>query len=575
MQTDSNFHPLLLRKTFVWISVAIIFIFLAVVSPYIMQKQVCSHWSSMSDLITVKIIRNDGTSEDYNSNLFPITNKGDVVIATVPLPADRMMENASLCLNVPHASTRVFYQDELIYSYGVDLSAQGRFIGNTYLRVPLRNEMRGGELRIVLVVVENNAFSCIQNCQLIPQLESIRYFYGQYQAEAPIFIAIGVTFLVVLLFLLLFAPGHPLQMEGIYLSLFCALLSFWNLASRGFFLTLTTNIALGAHLQYITLYLLPIPFCLFMYTREKATLLHRRFAAISTVVFSLFFIIITILNYTSQTIHYSALLLPAQSVMFICMLIFVFLLTRRNYTADFSQTVIRYGVALSMCILALELVRFNFFKFFPSEGLLSHFSLTSMGILVFCGSLIWGYLIQLSDLLSAQNDKALLRRMAYVDVLTGISNRAYCHKQIEEMERSGETHFALLFFDINGLKWANDNYGHDMGDRFIQCVAGILQQIFGQQKFCARWGGDEFVVCLTGKSIHHADDMLRDFDDAINRINNTREFPFKVSVAYGIVRSTEEQINSMDDAIREADRRMYTAKIRMMDNNASPFITEV
>ena len=88
--------------------------------------------------------------------------------------------------------------------------------------------------------------------------------------------------------------------------------------------------------------------------------------------------------------------------------------------------------------------------------------------------------------------------------------------------------------------------------------------------FCGRWGGDEFIACLTGENTRYAENLLRDFDQEITRLNESGEFPFRISVAYGMVRSTEQEVLTVNEAIKEADRRMYTAKIKMYDEKEAP-----
>jgi len=243
----------------------------------------------------------------------------------------------------------------------------------------------------------------------------------------------------------------------------------------------------------------------------------------------------------------------------------VVMLVHKQYAEDLSSMVIRCGVAISMLILMLELARYNVSKYFAVGLGLEELSFASSGMLAFAGTLTLGYIARLTDAVGEQSDKALLRRLAYVDVLTGIANRAYCDQKIEEMERAGEKQFVLLFFDLNGLKWANDRFGHDMGDLFLQTVAASLQKVFGQQQFCGRWGGDEFLVCLTGASMRHAETLLRDFHQEVTDINESGKIPFPVSVAYGMVRSTEKESLSLRDAVKEADRRMYVRKNRMYE----------
>ena len=51
-----------------------------------------------------------------------------------------------------------------------------------------------------------------------------------------------------------------------------------------------------------------------------------------------------------------------------------------------------------------------------------------------------------------------------------------------------------MMFDMNGLKYINDTFGHDEGDRFIRIFAACLTRILTENSFLARYGGDEFVV---------------------------------------------------------------------------------
>ena len=544
---------------FLLIPILILFVFV----PVFLQRDLYQNWKCLDDLITVDIVRSDGSREAYNSNQFPVTRRGDLLTVTIPLPEARKVENAALCLNICHTTLEVYYGEELLFGYGQEHAAEGRFIGNTYQRIPLRDEMWGSQVTLKLVGTENGGCSMIQNVQVIPQMESSRYFYAQYQPTVILFVFV-ISVAVLALLILLLAKNYPLRRQGIYLCLFSIAVPVWYLTSRGFMFVLTRNIDLAAHMEYFATYLLPIPFCLFMLTLQNTSRFHKLFAKIASIFYTLLFLVATVLNYTS-TLHYSELLLPMQISMLLGMSVFIYLLMHQAYRNDRPMTIIRYGVCLSVFTLILEILRINFNKYALVNVLTLGLSLAPISMVILITALGLSYTLQLFDLQSKEADKAVLRRLAYVDIMTGMSNRTYCYEKIAEMERAGEKYFALLFFDVNGLKEANDNYGHEMGDQFLQCVANTLHHIFGTQRFCARWGGDEFVVCLTGKSIDRVDDMLREFDNEIRRINQSGEFPFTSSVAYGVVRSSEEQTYTLNDAIKEADRRMYAAKLQMAD----------
>lgn len=96
-----------------------------------------------------------------------------------------------------------------------------------------------------------------------------------------------------------------------------------------------------------------------------------------------------------------------------------------------------------------------------------------------------------------------IRRMAYTDPLTGLSNRLAFRENLDrrvlELSGSGKQ-MALLFADIDDFKRVNDSLGHDAGDEVLVQFAGrireAVQRYAGSEAMLARFGGDEFVVLL-------------------------------------------------------------------------------
>ena len=89
-----------------------------------------------------------------------------------------------------------------------------------------------------------------------------------------------------------------------------------------------------------------------------------------------------------------------------------------------------------------------------------------------------------------------LRQLALVDSLTGLANRDYFEREIEnhlqEQQRYG-WRFGLLFLDIDNFKRINDRYGHAVGDQVLQMVASNLKHICRPFDVFGRWGGEEFI----------------------------------------------------------------------------------
>lgn len=97
----------------------------------------------------------------------------------------------------------------------------------------------------------------------------------------------------------------------------------------------------------------------------------------------------------------------------------------------------------------------------------------------------------------------LVRSMATRDRLTGLLNRHGIEERLPELvgvaTRHGEPMFAT-FVDIDGLKAANDTYGHEFGDQVIVRVATALRHCVRGGDVLARWGGDEFVIVGIGET---------------------------------------------------------------------------
>ncbi|MGL5947847.1 MAG: diguanylate cyclase domain-containing protein, partial [Aeromonas sp.] len=91
-----------------------------------------------------------------------------------------------------------------------------------------------------------------------------------------------------------------------------------------------------------------------------------------------------------------------------------------------------------------------------------------------------------------------LARVARTDTLTGLPNRqafdeAFTHYQAV-LARHPEQALALFMLDLNGLKQANDQYGHEAGDTLLKEMANTLRRYCRQNEQIFRMGGDEFVL---------------------------------------------------------------------------------
>ncbi len=93
-----------------------------------------------------------------------------------------------------------------------------------------------------------------------------------------------------------------------------------------------------------------------------------------------------------------------------------------------------------------------------------------------------------------QSDR--FRELSHRDQLTGLLNRHGMVEAIERLFADPDFPLALLVMDIDHFKPLNDRYGHDVGDRILARLGGLLISHTRQTDYVARWGGEEFVLLL-------------------------------------------------------------------------------
>jgi diguanylate cyclase (GGDEF)-like protein len=153
-----------------------------------------------------------------------------------------------------------------------------------------------------------------------------------------------------------------------------------------------------------------------------------------------------------------------------------------------------------------------------------------------------------------------VRRLASSDALTGLANYRYIidtlGNEIERTKRTGRR-FAVLLFDLDGLKRINDEYGHAVGSRAICRVADALRLNSRTIDTAGRYGGDEFALILPETEKDAAREVARRICEAIARGEELPRITSKVGVAV-----YPQDGDSVAAMVASADRALYEAKGR-------------
>lgn len=149
--------------------------------------------------------------------------------------------------------------------------------------------------------------------------------------------------------------------------------------------------------------------------------------------------------------------------------------------------------------------------------------------------------------------------MANRDALTGVKNkRAYVQAESEldeQIEQSGNTPFAVVVCDVNGLKQINDTLGHKAGDEYIRDACFIICNIFKHSPVF-RIGGDEFAVLLRGNDYTNRNELMKSFHEVIEEHKTNGV----VILAAGISEFDYKKDIRVQDVFERADNYMYADK---------------
>lgn len=165
-------------------------------------------------------------------------------------------------------------------------------------------------------------------------------------------------------------------------------------------------------------------------------------------------------------------------------------------------------------------------------------------------------------------------RLAYQDGLTGIGNRTAFEERLVKLDsEKGDTSIGIVMFDVNDLKYVNDNLGHPIGDSMIRAAADIISASFGNDKEeCFRIGGDEFAVILCGGSVKERyEEGMLNFNELTEQHNGSPNCKFRVSIAHGFfIYDGECGLERVQDAYKKADEKMYETKREMKLHQSPP-----
>ena len=161
----------------------------------------------------------------------------------------------------------------------------------------------------------------------------------------------------------------------------------------------------------------------------------------------------------------------------------------------------------------------------------------------------------------------LMRKLVFLDGLTGVFNRRYFDQQLAiEIARSARTQspLALIMVDVDFFKRFNDRSGHQAGDDCLRQIAGILKEgLRRPADLVARYGGEEFACILPDTAFEDAMGIARELQQNVRNkaiAHDDSDVAPVVTISLGVAGHAGPAVASATALLALADAQLYRAK---------------
>ena len=151
-------------------------------------------------------------------------------------------------------------------------------------------------------------------------------------------------------------------------------------------------------------------------------------------------------------------------------------------------------------------------------------------------------------------------KIRYVDMLTSLKNRNYLNDKLENWNQNAVYPQAVIVMDLNNVKYLNDTFGHEEGDKQIKAAANALFKTQLENTELLRTDGNEFMVYLVGYTEKQVVSYIKKL------MKELKKLPYEYGVAIGFSMINDD-LKLVEDAFNEATIQMRKNKSAFEDND--------
>lgn len=495
-------------------------------------------WNTVSNGKTSTVKSGDTIASEHGK--FTLTNK---------LPKN-IEKNTYLFFISSGDPVEVAIDGKTVYSYAANNSSANKFCGNIICFIDLYN--RGENISVTFS--SHFKHNTVPKFTIGSQGAIIKWILTK-NISVIVYVII-MTLICILVFLLFFVQHffHKLKNNNyiLFFGIFILTSTIWVLTDSPLLQLMVSNSIVPALISFYSFMLMPIFFLLFI--KNICSLNNKGF-----IVFCYLYIVNFIILNTLHLLNIADLRQTLMSTHLLIIFSYAYtlktIIAERNKNKTSILTNILFSISAFGIFTLIALIRFYLVKQSTNNSLLFQISIAVFIILLICIA------IKQSVVLLEENARSqMYKKLAFIDSMTGLGNRAAFEQFIAQCESdlSPDDTVSVISIDLNNLKEINDTFGHAAGDELINATAGCMLQTFNTSKKCFRIGGDEFIVIFSYTC--SVFDEAKRLNHAIEQYNLHAAHP--ISVSYGCACAKLSETNGIHDICKEADSKMYYNKMQ-------------
>lgn len=488
--------------------------------------------------------------------------RGDTIVYKKILDAG-ILPNSTLRFRSFHVVASVYLDDELLYEFGKETFKKDKMVGSGYHFINLPEQMNGRTLTLEIVVAESAAKHTNIMVEVLKD-KVVSDFFSRRGLSAGIGIFLCLFGVIAIIFGIASLTYSRSFFRLILIGSISFLMGTWTLCYMKVLQMFSMDLSFNTLLEFIVLYLVPIPICMLLTNMRRRRLVRWKFYGLNlcTYIGIAFFVVSTLLH-ALNIVHYSQCL-HIYHVYIVAVFLYVAVARiLRDRMFHLQDKILVYGVALFLIFAMGDLARFLLqweFSFLDSNV---DVTLLPLGTLVFVVFLMVSYVVYLYEVVMDKTEKEMLKQIAFRDSLTGLYNRAKCNRIFEVLDNA-DSRYAIVSLDLNGLKFVNDTYGHSVGDNLLLSFSEIFKKAFSGVGTSIRMGGDEFVAIVRAEHLGDLPEALNDLE-CLER-DFSSDLPVSLEAAYGFAVHEKGDSTTAMEVYKLADQKMYEMKVTSKKN---------